>query len=208
MPRKRKTAGGRKPLPKEQHRVLTTIRMNPRLYADLEQECSRSHRSLTREIEARLKRSFRDQFGESPDRDLAFITVELARRIRTVTTKSWIEDRYTFDAFKVALLWVLEFLEPEGEPAVPDGLQKLAEISPPAFGSIVRSADAFGLAIGAGLWGGLTQPPEFDGSDHAKFQKLREKLKVADRKSAAEVSARLEGLYKRLGLELMSEGEQ
>ena len=157
--RKRRPGGGRKPLHPAKRRVTTTFRMDPALHAALERECRRNNRTLNREIETRLQKSFEEPgdyaFGESPDKDFAKVIVELAHMIRVWTGNSWRDDRFSFDEFRAAVQFVLVRLMPKGKRKVPELLKKTAT---PSFVAIIKKIGAFGELLGAAVFARFGNP--------------------------------------------------
>jgi hypothetical protein len=118
----------------------------------LERAAARSGRSLSHEIQHRLRQSLEapptrtKSFSERPeDHALAGLIIELASTIRLHCTPmplpperpSWRESPYFFTVLRIACLMLLQRLQPEGNLVVPapvtQSVDHIREYSPEAF---------------------------------------------------------------------------
>jgi hypothetical protein len=164
---------GRPVLPDQLRRAPVTIRLDPKIRAGLIRESKRRKRTLSSEIEARLQESLRDPdtkekaFGKSPDRDLAFLIVKLAQHVRAATGKSWRKDRFSFEAFRVAIQILLANLAPPDDPEVPQMIREIVRIASqegwPDPNQLL-SPHGVGQSVGLGLWRDLMlyDPPAYN----------------------------------------------
>jgi hypothetical protein len=165
--KKRKPGGGRKKLPPDRARsAMLTARVYPDLKADLERACERSGKTLSDEIEERLRRSFskrEDAFGDDRTRWFALLVARLATRINGRLGLHWRDDRWAYEALLAGIPALLSMMAPKGEAKMPgmiadqiglyehDGLPEYADLfrTPKAFGAFT-AFDLRELAIGDG----------------------------------------------------------
>jgi hypothetical protein len=103
---------------------MLVARVYPALKADLERACERSGKTLSDEIEERLRRSFskrEDAFGDNTTRYFALLVARLATKIQRYLGVSWRNDRWAFDALAEGIPALLSMMAPLGEPKVPEG---------------------------------------------------------------------------------------
>jgi hypothetical protein len=140
MPRGGKRKGaGRKPTGK----VAMLVRVDPSVRARLERDAKRAGRSLSNEAELALSDAFRA--AEQPTAEtkaLCYLikqVVEAARnQERTADPEfSWRDNRFDFEAFRCAVIEVLDRLAPAGEVDGPSRYRGR------------RSAEEFGLLLAA-----------------------------------------------------------
>jgi TraY domain len=120
MARKRAPGGGRK-AKGAGPAVHFNTRIAPEVRRRLEQDAKRNKRTLSREIELRLADSIR----EAPEADaqtkaLCYLISQAAAIGRTVERSggaefNWRTSRFDFEAFKLAVVQVLDRLAPGGE---------------------------------------------------------------------------------------------
>jgi len=119
------------------------VRVDPTIRARLERDAKRAGRSLSSEAELALSDAFRA--AEEPaaeTRALCYLikqVVEAARnQERTADPEfSWRENRFDFEAFRYAVIEVLDRLAPAGEVDGPSRYRR------------TRSAEDFGLLLAA-----------------------------------------------------------
>src|SRR5215208_4440886 len=127
MDRKRAPGAGRKPQGEYAGKSATfTTRIQPELRADLDKSAKRNKRSLSQEVERRLRESFevpgkiaRD-FGPKHIAALAWLVSHVGQGVELMTGAKWLEDRFTSEAFRSAINILLDGLAPETEIAVPE----------------------------------------------------------------------------------------
>ncbi len=176
MSRKRAAGAGRKP--KGEYRGKSAVfstRITPDLRRDLEKASKKSGRSLSQEIERRLKDSFRIQKARDPAvAALCYLIGEIAIR----ACGDWKNAPWHFQAFRTALNGLLDFLAPTGPVEVPtellsafpgmvDADPKLVEWfkTPQSFGSLIATTlvaqlettrgpppDDLGIEVPRGAW--------------------------------------------------------
>jgi hypothetical protein len=129
--------GKRGPQPKppaERKSESINIRFAPGLRAQLDAARQVDGRSLSQEIETRLRLSLeapekeKEKFGGPTNNWLLRI---IANQIKTVERfagdKRWWEDVYTFNQVQLLVDTFLEFFRPDGEEIVPDSLARWEE---------------------------------------------------------------------------------
>lgn len=115
--RRPKDAGSRKS-------VALSVRVTPSLHAQLDKACARAGRTISQEIEIRLRSSFdRAEFG-GPTNYWLFRLI--ARGIGEIEGKSghrWFADRYTFDECRELLVEAWDRCRPRGRKRAPNALK-------------------------------------------------------------------------------------
>lgn len=120
--------------------AVFNTRITPELREALKLEAQRNGRSLSQEIERRLSDSIRApkmwelEFGLPRNKALALVVAKLAQGIERQTDLSWQEDRFTFEALKVSINYLLAKLAPSVPLTVPKAMEEHAatvdEINP------------------------------------------------------------------------------
>ncbi len=135
--------------PRGEHRDVrerVSVRMTTELKGWLEAEARESDRSLTQEVESRLRESFarddsmRREFAE--DREtlgLLRLIGQAVNMVQAETGQTWIKDRYTFDQVRRAVPAVLDSFKPSGEGRLPDDIPILTGIDNPEARAQVRA---------------------------------------------------------------------
>jgi hypothetical protein len=113
---KRKGAG-RKPTGK----VAMLVRVSPEIRTRLERDAKRAGRSLSHEAEVHLADALRaSQRADKQTQALSYLIAQMVLFAQTVERAagppefSWRDDRFDFEAFKYALMLVLDHLAPAG----------------------------------------------------------------------------------------------
>jgi hypothetical protein len=121
MVRRRAPGGGRKPRG-EGAAIHFNSRIAPEVRRRLEIDAARNGRSLSHEIEVRLADSVRvAPQPDEPTRAFAYLIGELATILRVAerlpqeAAFDWTRSRFDFEAFRYAVLHLLERLAPVGE---------------------------------------------------------------------------------------------
>ncbi len=151
--------------PRGEHRDVrerVSVRMTTELKGWLEAEARESDRSLTQEVESRLRESFarddsmRREFAE--DREtlgLLRLIGQAVNMVQAETGQTWVKDRYTFDQVRRAVPAVLESFKPAGESRLQDSAPILTGIDDPEARESVRALmekrDMGGTAAGVTL---------------------------------------------------------
>src|ERR1700730_15886030 len=143
-----------------------STRIRPDLRQKLEQGAKQSGRSLSQEIEHRLRRSFvedekiSDAFG---DRRTYLIMKMIAMGINLPQMKeepdvSWLDDPYYFDLSIGTALAILEAIRPKGEIKLPENeivalvTEARAEgTAPSLWGKVLRADPALPITKGSNL---------------------------------------------------------
>jgi hypothetical protein len=166
---KRAPGGGRKPKGDFAGKAAwLSTRITPELRQNLNRAAQESGRSLSQEIERRLRASFGIQRERNPSlRALFFLFAETARQMpffspffRTHELRS---DPFTFHAFKFAVIALLERLAPPGQIVLhwPEDMPELAREDMPEWAS---SPDEVGRLLARLVWFQLetVEPPPPD----------------------------------------------
>jgi len=158
--------------------VRATFRIDPEIWSALEREAARSGRTLTGEIEGRLRESLQGgperlvkrAFKRVPDRALAYLVASLSRVISInaadrdptkMDQYNWRRDRFCFEALRVGIDVLLTRLAPDSEMQVPTGaLEATSRYSDPQAVKYFRTPQGVGTACANGLWDQLTLTPE------------------------------------------------
>jgi hypothetical protein len=156
--------------------AVFSTRITPKLRAALECEAERSKRSLSQEVEWRLRQSIEQAekleriWGEPRNRALAQIVSRLARGVEAFTGASWREDAFTFLALKSAIEVVLSQLRPAPPATLPVRIEQMAELESP-HSEQLRSPGGVGSAVGLGLWGQveITDEPPMDHAGNTAY---------------------------------------
>jgi hypothetical protein len=148
MARKRASGAGRKPKGEFAGKSATiTTRIRPDTRAALEAAADASKRSLSQEVEYRLRRSL-DKPAKAQRRNqaLAYLITLLAEEIEKGTGKSWLDDPFTSLALQYAIGHVaLHFAATaEGDIANPAPIGEAAAKMPPEFAERFRKPEGFG----------------------------------------------------------------
>ena len=106
--------------------AVFSTRITPQLRSGLEREARRSGQSLSQEIERRLSQSLSQRkTGLSLEKEhnqaLAVLIGMLAGLLEMQTGRSWQEDRYTFDALRAAIDFLLTGFAANFPEASPKG---------------------------------------------------------------------------------------
>jgi hypothetical protein len=125
---RRKPGAGRKPQGEFKGKSATiTTRITPELRSGLEREAKRSGRSLSQEIEWRLRHSLTDQktVEEPRNQGLAELVAKVAGKLELQTGESWRADRFTAIALRDSMEILINGLTPTGEVKVPAKVEEL-----------------------------------------------------------------------------------
>jgi TraY domain len=108
--------------------VHVGFRMTPQLHELLVEEAQKAGRSLSQEIDFRLRRSFefegphqqlKDRFGGETTYWVFLIAGNLVRRLENFTGERWWRDPYTHRQLKVLMATILDCFKPDGRPRTP-----------------------------------------------------------------------------------------
>jgi hypothetical protein len=159
MKPKRAPGAGRKPQGEYKGKTATlTTRIAPDTRTALEKAAKETGRSLSQEIENRLRRSIASDYGsgeEKHNRAFGRLTVELAGMVEAVTGERWRTDPFAHRALRAALNIILDRLAPTGELKVPP-LWEAAAMGwaerEPSLGEQVRTPEAAGNSAAMSVW--------------------------------------------------------
>lgn len=112
-------ARGRKAKGETSHlREQMSLRMPTDVREELKKAAKANGRSVTQELLIRLKRSFdedRKNYRDPATRALCFLFAELADHVHYLGTPDWRSNPFLFRAFKLAVIRLLDMLEPAGK---------------------------------------------------------------------------------------------
>jgi hypothetical protein len=149
MARTRAVGGGRKAAgPFKGKSATITTRITPKTRVDLEEAAAASGRSLSQEIELRLRHSVRPDDKRARHIKAAEELIRLAvEEIERLTGVSWLADRFTAEALRHAIDHLLSRFAPQpgGERSVPARIEKLASAMPNATGEAYKRPVSLGL---------------------------------------------------------------
>lgn len=124
--------------PKGEHRgksATFSTRITPELRSALEYAAETSGRSISQEVETRLRLSFdaelqrgqRDKlieaFGGEESFALFVVLSMFIQSIEIKTGRPWHADRYTYEQVAAGAAFILDSFAPDGEPTPPEGLR-------------------------------------------------------------------------------------
>jgi hypothetical protein len=197
MPGKRAPGAGRKPRgPIKGKSETFTTRITPAVKTALEREAQRHNRSLSQEIELRLRYSIEQPkrreraLGVSPHADLGIVVAQLAAGVTAMTGENWRKDAFSFEAVKSAIEFALSLLSPTGAVKVPPAVEHRALRLQSHHGDQLRDPDGIGTAVAAGFWEQLLvieEPPfplpknEHYADDYYLLPRLRKNLDLKPR---------------------------
>jgi len=162
--RKRAPGAGRKPRGDYSGKTDTfTTRITRDTRHALEQAATASRRSLSQEVEHRLRLSLHKPAGKEHNRALGHAVVILAERIERETEKDWRRDPYTGQALCHAVGMMLQYFAAAAAadpPAVPTAIEKkAAKLIAPDFAEHYRKPARFGHLRGLNLVTEIEQAP-------------------------------------------------
>ena len=159
MKRKRAPGAGRKPQGEYKGKTATlTTRIAPDTRTALEKAAKQTGRSLSQEIEDRLRRSIASDYGsgeEKHNRAFGRLTIEVAGMVEAMTGERWRTDRFAHRALRAALNIILDQLAPTGELKVPplwEGMATRWAEREPSLGEQVRTPEAAGNSAAMSVW--------------------------------------------------------
>lgn len=168
MSRKRAPGGGRKPRGEFRGKSATlTTRITPELRQGLEREARRNKRSLSQEVERRLRDSLaypekvRKAWGAPHVHALARLVSRAVSNIEWSTGKRWHADLFTGQAVRVAIEVILNRIVPEGPMVIPERIEAMATAAR-VEAEFYRRPDRLGTSYALGLLNSLEayeQPP-------------------------------------------------
>jgi hypothetical protein len=155
MVRKRAPGAGRKPRGEFAGKSATiTTRIRPETRSSLEQAARASRRSLSQEIERRLRESLSSsERRPAHHRVLGELAQLAAENIEQITGTSWIADSFTAEATRHAIDEVLAHFAPP-QPAshtIPDRVERMAAAMPREIAEAYRRPVALALMQATGL---------------------------------------------------------
>jgi len=134
MAKKRAPGAGRKPRGEFQGKsaVLTT-RITPETRTDLDRAAKRSGRSLSQEVEVRLRSSIEKVRSIDRSRHIRALgeaVMLVARYIERATEKHWHEDAFTGQAIRQGCEFLNSHFAPRGTPTTPVSIAEAAARRP------------------------------------------------------------------------------
>ena len=106
-------------------KVAMLVRVKPEVRARLERDAKREKRSLSHEVEIQLDALSAAPRPDAQMRGLCYLVTQIAEIAETFDRSadpefSWRDNRFDFEAFKYALLQVLDQLAPTGSAETVD----------------------------------------------------------------------------------------
>jgi predicted transcriptional regulator len=155
MVRKRAPGAGRPPRGEYRGKSATiTTRIKPDTRSALEYAARASHRSLSQEIERRLRESLSSNERQAgPIRAIGELAKIAAERVEEVTGKGWLTDPFTAEAVRHTTDAVLAHFAPRRQAShpIPDRLERLAAAMPSEIAEAYRRPIALALMQAAGI---------------------------------------------------------
>ena len=156
MARKRAPGAGRKPKGEFAGKSATiTTRIRPDTRSALEAAADAHGRSLSQEVEFRLRASLRKPTSEQRrNQALAHAVTLLVEVIEQDTGRSWLDDPFTGLALRHAVQLVayhFASMSTEGAPEIPTAITEAAFKMPPDFAERYRTPEGFGSLKAFGL---------------------------------------------------------
>jgi hypothetical protein len=158
MKRKRLAGAGRKPSGEYKGKTATlTTRIAPDTRESLDKAARESGRSLSQEIEHRLRRSLHavESTGEKHNRALGRLIIDVAEMVEAITGARWRTDVFTHETLRVAVNIIIDRLAPTGELKVPPLWEAQATswaARTPSVGEHVRTPEAAGTSAALSVW--------------------------------------------------------
>jgi hypothetical protein len=148
MPRKRAPGAGRKPRGEFKSKSATlTTRITPGTRGAMERAAKESGRSLSQEVEYRLRLSIRldlDLNHQRHIRALGRAIALLTQQVERATGKCWRDDPFTGEALRHAIEFLISHYAPHGAIEVPAPVEAAAARVPPA----VRDSSLTPIGVG------------------------------------------------------------
>jgi hypothetical protein len=118
------------------------VRVKPEVRARLERDAKREKRSLSREVEIQLDALSAAPRPDAQMRGLCYLVTQIAKIAEAFDRSadpefSWRDNRFDFEAFKYALLQVLDQLAPTGSAG--DSRYPLEPTTPERMGRLIAS---------------------------------------------------------------------
>ena len=160
--RKRAPGAGRKPRGDYSGKTDTfTTRITPDTRRALERAAAAKRRSLSQEVEHRLRLSLHRPSGKVHNRALGHAITMLADRIERETQEDWRRDAFTGLALCYAVEMFLQHFAPaaEGAHAIPPAIETAAAKMRPDFADRYRMPMAFGQMRGSNFIIEIEQAP-------------------------------------------------
>jgi uncharacterized protein (DUF1778 family) len=149
MAKRRAPGGGRKPKgPLKGKSATITTRITPETRVALEEAAAASGRSLSQEIEIRLRHSVGPDEKRAKHIKAAEELIRLAaEETERLTGLGWLTDRFTAEALRHAIDHLLGRFAPppDGERRVPARIERLASAMPNDTGDAYRRPISLGL---------------------------------------------------------------
>jgi hypothetical protein len=126
MIRKRGPGGGRKPRGEFKGKTATlTTRITTETRQALDNAAKKNSRSLSQEVERRLRDSLRgDARGKPHVRALGEAFMLMVQGVERATDQHWREDAFTAEALSHGLSFLISHFGPDGPPTVPKKIEE------------------------------------------------------------------------------------
>jgi hypothetical protein len=170
--------------------------MSNELRAGLDREAKLAGRSLSQEVEHRLRGSldfparFLEQWGGDHHYSLGRLLARAAQGIELVTGKRWLDDAFAAQALRAAISIILTRMIPDVPAETPARVKQSASTFPPELAAAQITPEGVGASIAYGLIEGLNlaDPPEYGHPAHVHYSdyfhvlpKIREGLGLKKR---------------------------
>ena len=200
MKPKRAPGAGRKSQGEYKGKTATlTTRITLDTRTALEKAAKETGRSLSQEIENRLRRSIASDHGsgeEKHNRAFGRLALELAGMVEAMTGEGWRTDPFAHRALRAALNIILDRLAPTGEfkvPALWEGMATRWAEREPSLAAQVRTPEAAGNSAAMSVWLQLETveiPTDFSSGRryedvHYAYPDIRRDLDIPSRKERA-----------------------
>jgi hypothetical protein len=146
----------------------------PDIRRGIEREADRAKRTISKEIEHRLRESLKKpakskkELGDNKNRALAGLLVRAARGIELVTDgKRWDSDAFAADALRAAFAVILGRLAPNAPVETPQRVKESLRWASPEQAAMFSTPEGVGTSIGRGILDAL-EIYEYPPLDHAR----------------------------------------
>jgi hypothetical protein len=166
MARTRAAGGGRKPQGEFRGKSATfTTRIRPETRTALADAAKKSGRSLSQEVEIRLRHSVAGEGARARHiRALGDLAKLAAEEIERLTGARWLTDQFTAEAVRHAVDQVLAHFgaQPNAERTIPARIEQMAAAMPGEAGEVYRRPVSLGLMEALRLIALIESAPQLD----------------------------------------------
>lgn len=176
--RKRRPGGGRKPKGEISGKsAVFSTRITPETRAALEAAARKNGRSLSQEIERRLRFGLVDSRDEPKElQALLHAISHIAKRIAGLESGSWRADAFRAKAFRIAVDRLLEKLSPDGPITTPANLKAFYDSIPGEHSKMISTPEAFADAVMLSLWEQIVSDERINKELFPKFSLVKRDL--------------------------------